>query len=412
MKIQTQIFIDKILVKPFAILLNILVRIVGQLLRLDHSLDKDFERIVVCKFKGLGSIIQSTPLLLALRSKYPNAKIVFVSSSSNKALLDKIDVLDECYYINDHSFFKLVFSVFKTWWRILKLRPQVYIDLEIYSNFSTVFTALSLANNRFGYYLRGSEYRLGIYTHMMFFNVQTPISKIYLQFAALFGIDTANIPLIDLGESVSSNLDTQLPVDANLPYILINPNASDLRVERRWPAQSFILLIRHIADQYPNQPIYLIGSKAEATYTNQIASSLNLENVRSLAGETSMDQLLMMIQNATLMISNDTGPMHMAFSCKTPIICLFGPCAPDHYSLQSSKIKTIYKKVYCSPCVHEFSHPPCKGDNKCMQFISVAEVFYQVEYFLVNEHFILENEANISEVIYKADRHILGTVKR
>ncbi len=412
MKIQTQIFIDKILVKPFAILLNILVRIVGQLLRLDHSLDKDFERIVVCKFKGLGSIIQSTSLILALRSKYPNAKIVFVSSSSNKALLDKIDVLDECYFINEHSFFKLIFSVFKTWWCLLKLRPQVYIDLEIYSNFSTVFTALSLANNRFGYYLRGSEYRLGIYTHMMFFNVQTPISKIYLQFAALFGIDTANIPLIDLGESVSSNLDTQLPVDVSLPYILINPNASDLRVERRWPALSFILLIKQISDQHPNLPIYLIGSKVETTYTNQIASSLNLENVRCLAGETSMEQLLIMIQNATLMISNDTGPMHMAFSCKTPVICLFGPCAPDHYSLQSSKIKTIYKKVYCSPCVHEFSHPPCKGDNKCMQLISVAEVFYQVEYFLVNEHFVVENEADISDVIYRADRHILGTVKR
>lgn len=412
MKIQTQIFIDKILVKPFAILLNILVRIVGQLLRLDHSLEKDFERIVVCKFKGLGSIIQSTSLLLALRSKYPNAKIVFVSSSSNKALLDKIDVLDECYLINEQSFIKLIFSVFKTWWRILKLRPQVYIDLEIYSNFSTVFTALSLANNRFGYYLRGSEYRLGIYTHMMFFNVQTPISKIYLQFAALLGIDTANIPLIDLGESVSSNLDTQLPVDVTLPYILINPNASDLRVERRWPALSFVLLIRQIAAQHPRLPIYLIGSKTEATYTNQIASSLNLENVRSLAGETSMDQLLMLIQNATLMISNDTGPMHMAFSCKTPIICLFGPCAPDHYSLQSSKIKTIYKKVYCSPCVHEFSHPPCKGDNKCMQLISVEEVFYQVEYYLANEHFVMENDAEISDVIYRTDKHILGTVKR
>jgi len=412
MKIQTQIYIDKILVKPFAILLNILVRIVGQLLRLDHALDKDFERIVVCKFKGLGSIIQSTPLLLSLRSKYPKAKIVYVSSNSNKALLDKIDVLDECYYINENSFFKLLFSVLKTWWCMLRFRPQVYIDLEIYSNFSTVFTALSLAKNRFGYYLRGSEYRLGIYTHMMFFNVQTPISKIYLQFAALLGIDTAHVPLIDLGLSVSSDHNTRLPVNVNLPYILINPNASDLRVERRWPAQSFILLIRRIANQYPNLPIYLIGSKAEATYSDQIANSLNLENVTRLAGKTSMDQLILLIKNATLMVSNDTGPMHMAFSCKTPIICLFGPCAPDHYSLQSSNIKTIYKKLYCSPCVHEFSHPPCKGDNKCMQLISVEEVLMEVEHFLSNQEFVVEDETNLVGIIYRADTHILGTVKR
>lgn len=124
-----------------------------------------------------------------------------------------------------------------------------------------------------------------------------------------------------------------------------------------------------------------------------------------------MDQLLMMIQNATLMISNDTGPMHMAFSCKTPIICLLDLVRQITTAYSHPKLKRYIRRYMQSLC-SEFSHPPCKGDNKCMQFISVAEVFYQVEYFLVNEHFILENEANISEVIYKADRHILGTVKR
>lgn len=235
MKTQHQIFVDKLLVKPFAIGLNLLVRFVGQLLRPDHSLDKDFERILICKFKGLGSILQSTPLIAALRSKYPNAKIIYLSTASNKALLEKIEILDEYVLLDDQSFIKLIFSFAKTWWKILRFRPQVYIDLEIYSNFSTVMTAFSLANNRFGYYLTGSEYRLGIYTHMMFFNVQTPISKIYLQFASLLGIETDDVSLIDLSQSLVEN-NIPLPIDTETPYLIINPNASDLRVERRWPA--------------------------------------------------------------------------------------------------------------------------------------------------------------------------------
>jgi len=412
MKIQNQIFIDKLVVKPFAIILNILVRIVGQLLRLDHSLDKDFQRILVCKFKGLGSIIQSTPLLNALRSKYPNATIIYVSSRSNKSLLDRIDVLDDCYYLEDRSMFKLFASFMVTWWKILKFRPQIYIDLEIYSNFSTVLTAFSLANNRFGYYLRGSEYRLGIYTHMMFYNIQTPISKIYLQFASLLDVDTNEAALIDLGNSLGNDIILQLPIDVSEPFILINPNASDLRVERRWPRDNFVSLIGHIAIKYPSLAIYLIGVSAEAPYTDQIAQKTNLANVKSLAGKTTMHQLILMIQKATLMVSNDTGPMHIAFSCKTPIICLFGPCSPDHYSLQLPNIKAIYKKVYCSPCVHEFSQPPCKGDNKCMQLISIDEVLQQVLHFFVHRQFDNEKDSKVSEVIYQTDNHVLGTVKR
>ncbi|MFZ1524008.1 MAG: glycosyltransferase family 9 protein [Saprospiraceae bacterium] len=411
MKTQHQIFVDKLLVKPFAIGLNLLVRFVGQLLRPDHSLDKDFERILICKIKGLGSILQSTPLIAALRSKYPNAKIIYLSTASNKALLEKIEILDEYVLLDDQSFIKLIFSFAKTWWKILRFRPQVYIDLEIYSNFSTVMTAFSLANNRFGYYLTGSEYRLGIYTHMMFFNVQTPISKIYLQFASLLGIETDEISLIDLSQSLVEN-NIPLPIDTETPYLIINPNASDLRVERRWPALHFILLIQQVATIYSDLNIYLIGSKSEVLQTDQICNAVNLPNVLSLAGKTTMDQLITLIKKATLMISNDTGPMHIAFSCQSPIICLFGPCSPDHYSTQLPNIRTIYKKVYCSPCVHEFIHPPCKGDNKCMQLISVDEVLEQVNQYLTHHHFLQDYESNVSKVVYNIDFHILGIVKR
>ncbi len=67
------------------------------------------------------------------------------------------------------------------------MRPDVYIDLEIYSNFSTLVTLFSCSKNRISFYLRSSSFRMGIYTHMMFFNSEVQISEVYLQIARLFG---------------------------------------------------------------------------------------------------------------------------------------------------------------------------------------------------------------------------------
>lgn len=71
--------------------------------------------------------------------------------------------------------------------KLITRKIEVYIDLEIYSHFSTLVTTLSLARNRFGYYLRSSQYRMGCNTHMLFYNIQHPIAQTYLQFARLLG---------------------------------------------------------------------------------------------------------------------------------------------------------------------------------------------------------------------------------
>jgi ADP-heptose:LPS heptosyltransferase len=104
--------------------------------------------------------------------------------------------------------------------------------------------------------------------------------------------------------------------------------------------------------------------------------------------------LLDLIKNVKLMITNDTGPMHMAFAIGTPTVSLFGPCSPQQYGSQSLGIKnnaSFYKKLYCSPCVHDFIVPPCKGDNQCMKKIMVNEVFLQVKK-IIDSNFIIAAE--------------------
>lgn len=407
MKTRQQIIIDQYLARPVAYLMNFLVRILGKLLSIDHNLHRPFRRIVICKFKGLGSIIQCTPMLAAIRQQHPQAEIIFVSTKGNAGLLQKISLINTVITIDDKSAGSLLTTLSQCLWRLIRLRPDVYIDLEIYSNFSTLVTLFSLSRNRIGFYLRYNSFRMGIYTHMVFFNQKTSISEVYLQVARLFGHIPESITLYPLYRNISPDANSILPKG---DYLVINPNASDLRIERRWGAQHFTLLIRQCLQRYPDMQIVLIGSPAEQAYTEQVIQDIRNEKVSSLAGKTTMDQLIALIRAAKLMVTNDTGPMHIAFACQTPVICLFGPCSPEQYGW-SENASVIYKRVYCSPCVHDFSTPPCRGNNICMQLISVPEVMNAVDHYL-QEGRLLHAERSGQAVIYKSGETVLGLVNR
>ena len=199
----------------------------------------------------MGSIIQSTPLIKTIAKNHPNAKIIFITSIENKQITNMIEDIDEVIYIDDNSFFSLLTSIFPFIHRLIKLRIEVFIDLEVYSNFSTLICLFSLAKNRLGFYMNSKHYRLGNYTHMMYYNTRSSIAETYLQFAGMLHCNKTdkelyhfkNIPAID-------HLKFPLKSDGS-DYIVINPNASDLRIERQWAKDDFIKLIHLLIEKPP-----------------------------------------------------------------------------------------------------------------------------------------------------------------
>ncbi|UTW66630.1 glycosyltransferase family 9 protein [bacterium SCSIO 12643] len=393
MNTQSKILLDKIFAKTAAFLLNIIVRIVGKILSIDHNLDKEFKTIAISKFKGLGSILQSTPMIHAIRQRYPDAEIIYVTTPVNKALLEKIDWIDTIILVDDSGFFKFIQTNITALLQLIKKRPEIYFDLEIYSDYSTLFTTFTLAKNRVGFYLRSSSFRLGIYTHMMFYNSRVPASQIYLQLTKLINCDTDSATFYDFsnyGEPRSNQ------------YIVINPNSSDLREERRWEKSKFIELTRRILNELPEYEVLLIGSKGEASYVNEISDAINHPRLINTAGKTTLKELISIISHTSLLITNDTGPMHLAFCAKSPTVCLYGPSAPEKYVMNDATY-IIYHRLYCSPCVHDFEFAPCNGDNQCMKLIQVQEVFDQV---------LLAIQKEKPQTLYKNPPHILNQEKK
>jgi len=409
-KTSKQIKIDRLLGIFNSLFVNVIVRIIGKILRLNHSLDRQFKTIAVCKYKGMGSIIQSTPLLQTLRIHFPDAHIIYISTDSNKSILSKIHCINEVICINDKNVFRLLKSTSKMLILMWKRKIDVFIDLEIYSNFSSLITTLSLAKNRIGYYRQSSHYRMGIYTHMMYYNIKAPISNVYLQMANLFLCKETHTNIFPIECSLSKE-ELLLRFTIITEYIVINPNASDLRIERRWDKNKFIQLINQINSSFPQYQIILIGATNEKFYVDEVyANIIDKKNVLNLAGRTNLDELIAVIKYAKILITNDTGPMHLAYSLKTKTLALFGPCSPYQYG-GNDNCYIVYKNVYCSPCVHEFDVPPCKGNNQCMQLISQEEVFEMVSNILLNN--TVANNINKS-IVYTSPylQELLGLSQR
>jgi ADP-heptose:LPS heptosyltransferase len=413
MNTRIQIGIDKTLGAFLNVLLYSLVRIAGKILRINHNLDRPFERIVVCKLKGMGSIVQASALLATLRKNYPSAEIIFLSTQANKSILNFYgDSINGTIFIQDNTIFQLIKSSISALLKLWKFRPQVYIDIEVYSNYSSLLCTLSAASNRFGYYKSDKNYRTGLYTHLMYYNIKAPLSEIYLQMARILPIKEVVhelIPLI-LSNEIQSNSNQRLrefnPQIESSNYLVINPNASDLRLERRWPAEYFIQLIQEIRCLKPEMFFVLIGNKQEANYVKEIAKHFQEDNqVIDSSGKLKLDELIAVMNHATGIITNDTGPLHLALALRKKTIGLFGPCAPDQYGQMQTCIP-VYTNVYCSPCVHEFIKPPCAGDNQCMKRMKVSLVLDALKQLLNDNQESFPN----TEIAYESDALTLGFI--
>lgn len=387
MKTRTKFLIDRTFAIPIAWAANLAARSLGPVLQRNHEIDAAHVRtIVVAKLLGMGSIIQATPLLHDLKRSFPQAKLVFLTTRANRGLVERLDVIDESVYVDDEDPFKLFTSAAQTLTSLLGRTIDLYVDLEVYSAGASILSVASGARNRVGFYRNSARFKMGIFTHLAVFNPRVPISSIYRQLHVATGHTKSGEPkfgplkvhdkdVADLAAKLTSH---GLRVEPR--YVVLNPNASDLLLERRWPLDRYVELIEELALR--GEQIVLVGAKGEVEYVQSIVSRLS-DSARARAvdtsGKLSLGELFALVRGATCVVTNDTGPMHFSIALDRPTVCLFGPVSPDHYGVRKSNVEMLYHAVYCSPCAHELDEPPCGGNNVCMQLITVDETLAAVE---------------------------------
>ena len=387
MKTDTKFLIDRTIALPLAWATNLAARTAGPILQRDHTVKpEDVRTIAVAKLLGMGSIIQATPMLHDLRRSFPTAKIVFLTTKANRGLIERLHMIDEGIYVDDSDPQVLATTTARAITQLLARRVDLYFDLEVYSAGASILSVLSGARNRVGFYRGSARFKKGLYTHLTVFNPRVPIAAIYRQLHLSVGgkkVGPAQygpiaVPPADV-ESLASTLAKQsLRLDPK--YVVVNANASDLLLERRWPMDKYVQLIVELTNR--GEQIVLVGAKSEAAYVGEIMALLPAPvraRVVDTSGKLSLGELFALIKGAACTVTNDTGPMHFSIALDRPTVCLFGPVSPDHYGVRKSNVETLYHAVYCSPCAHEIDTPPCAGVNVCMQLIGVQEVLVAVQ---------------------------------
>lgn len=367
--------LDTTLGGPICAVLNIFVRLLGILLRRDHSLRTPPRRVLVIKLVGLGSIIHATPLLRAIREKWPAAAVDFLCFREVEGLVRRLADVDEVVALDDSTYPRLLGSVLRFLWRNLRRRPDLVIDLEVHSKFSTILSTLTAARDRAGYDLITVRFRRWLYTHRVYYNRLRHVQEAYQALGWALGLSPQtgrpSPPQISEEEHAAAARLVEAWGATGRQLVLVNVNAGELCLERRWPAESFARLIELYA-ACPQVQVALTGSPAEQAYVESVRELVDealRPRVPNVAGRISFGEYLALVARAAAMVTNDSGPLHLAVAFGIPTVSLWGPVLPDSYRPLSGNNRVLWEPLYCSPCLHWVEEPPCGGDNRCMKRI-------------------------------------------
>lgn len=376
MKLKTKEWID-FFVGNILIAINVIpVRILGLLIKRDHSLKQNPSTIIFTKLLGLGSLLMAADSVLAIRKKYPSSRIVLICSKSISEEVRVLSLFDEVWQLDDSGFTKMLYSFFEILMKSWKSGSRWTVNLEVYSRLTTILSVWTFSRNRFGFYFSEVKFRHLLNTHHVYFNQMLLVYTNYEQMANAMNAEVNERFVIPL-RSVNSNKEN------TSKYFAINNNCSELAKERILPPAIMGGVIRKLLKEYEYN-IYLIGSKVDYISNEDLINNYGLQEyssrIKNIAGIYSFSEYLNILQNSCLlMLTIDSAPLHISYRLNLPTVSLWGPTNPITRVPEMFQHEIIYLHPNCSPCVHHVNILPCGGDNFCMKNITELSIIAAIK---------------------------------
>lgn len=334
-------------------------------------------RILILKLSAIGDCLLASPLARAIRARYPRAHIAWAVQSKARAVVEGNPFLDEVLVWEGSS-----------WRGALALARQVrrgrfdaVLDLQ-----GTLKTLPVLAFS--GAPVRAVSAR-GKKISRKFANCVAPIptpqphaSEQYFRVAQCLGLapDAPRDLIMPLGETDRAWAEKFWHEHdlAGKTVVALNPGSA--RAIKQWPPQQFARLAR-LLEQSGARTV-LLGAPGEVELARQIASAAQsetgfatganfIEQPVIAAGQTTLKQLGALLERCDLLVSADTGPMHIGAAVGTPIVALFGPTDPACTGPVSPRARVVMRDLPCRPC---FQQPTCER-FECLTELDAAAVF-------------------------------------
>jgi len=364
----------------------------------DHRRPKGpVKRILFLKLVEQGATVLAYPALRDAVAKVGRENVFFMVLAENRPILDLLDVIPPANVIvvPTGGLVTTLRGMLAAIAKIRATRVDAVIDYELFSRASAVLAYLSGAVRRIGYhsYTGDGPWRGDLMTHRLVCNPHLHMQTVMSLMVEAVGRDPSDLPALDIDvrtfdtdlkrfeasaaetASVRGIIATASGIADTGPLVLLNANASDLLPLRKWDGARYVDLASRLLAADPDLRIAFTGAPSEAAAAKALVRQVGSPRCFSLAGATTMRQLIVLYTLADLLVTNDSGPAHFASLTGIDVITLFGPETPAVFGVRGPLSHIIHAGLPCSPCVNAANNrlSACRN-NLCMQAITVEIV--------------------------------------
>jgi len=344
--------------------------------------------LLIVLIAGIGDLVLGSKAIRAMRNGFPDADIHLLTSTEAAPLAQNYNYLDHVWAFPIRELRKNRFGLLNIFKLMLKLREKEFagvVNLFVVASWLGAFRMGLLLlllksqlkvghdNKGFGLFLRKKVPSEAFHNR----HRVDAMLDIALQAGGLPDENGIDVFWNNNCEKKWRHLFENKRPYSNQIYIGVNPGGD--RANKRWAAHKFAILGDKLTEKF-NAKVILLAGPGEEEIAWQIEKKMR-NGVVNLAGKLDLNELTYIISKFDLLVTNDSGPMHIAAGVKTPLVAIFGPQTPIIAGPYTSEklCRVIYKDVDCWPCnKNNCVHPICldlitpdEVYDKCVELLEV-----------------------------------------
>jgi ADP-heptose:LPS heptosyltransferase len=313
-------------------------------------------KVLLIRPGGIGDAVLLVPAVRAFKELCPDSKVTILSERRNGAVFALCPDVDHVLFYDRP---RQLLSA-------LRQRYDLVVDTEQWHRLSAIVARLIRSDLKIGF-ATNERKRL--------FNLSVPYSHAdyeadsFMRLLQPIGVGGQELlcPFLKVPEPPFKRAEELVESLNGQPFITIFPGASI--PERRWGVEKFHDLTRWLNSQ--GLPVVVVGGGQDRQAGEEIlAGGVGL----NLAGSTSLVETAAVLQRSQLLVSGDSGVLHLGVGLDVPTVSLFGPGIAAKWAPRGKKHLVLNRNLACSPCTRFGSTPPCPEGGRCIQEISVEEV--------------------------------------
>ncbi len=346
-------------------------------------------KILIINPFGIGDVLFTIPLIMAIKEKYPESSIGYWSNLRVKPLLESFAGVDKIFDLSrgdikkiyQDSFFKGLVRSLKLAYDLKKERFDICFDLSLDHRYS-LFSKIIGIRRRIGFNYKGRGRFLTDKIDIAGYREKHAV-EYYLDLLRFLnacpGEKSLSLSVPIASEIRVKDILSAAHLEKNDLIIGIAPGAGGSWGKdagyKHWPALKFAQVADRLADKFKAK-IVLVGDESENPIADVIMSAMHNKPV-NYVGKISLDLLPALIKNFGLFITNDGGPMHLAVALGVKTVSIFGPVSELVYGPFPGGENNLVLKWdgKCRPCYNNFRLPVCDKDKECLKAVSVDSVF-------------------------------------